>query len=185
MESAGMRASRTLVQGSTAGGPHASAGPTRVPTPGCRSRPAGLARGRRRNVVATGYRSARSDRPWLEVLDVISVPRSLAAPSGKAYVTNPGIDGSTLLSTRLGGEARALSTSSAAVWTDRGQLTDFLPAVSRRGRTSRSSGGGPSRPPGAPSSGRRALPRSPRHPRRARLPRLPPGAARAGRARSH
>ena len=81
---------QSFVQGSTAGGPQASAGPTRVPTPGCRSRPAGLARGRRRNAVATGYRSARSDRPWLEVLDVISVPRSLAAPSGKTYVTNPG-----------------------------------------------------------------------------------------------
>ena len=78
------------VQGSTAGGPQASAGPTRVPTPGCRSRPAGLARGRRRNAVATGYRSARSDRPWRKVLDVISVPRSLAAPSGKTYGTNPG-----------------------------------------------------------------------------------------------
>ena len=32
---------QSFVQGSTAGGPQASAGPTRVPTPGCRSRPAG------------------------------------------------------------------------------------------------------------------------------------------------
>src|SRR4029079_17946966 len=48
--------------------------------------PPGSPRVRRRNAVATGYRSARSDRPWLEVLDVISVPRSLAAPSGKTYV---------------------------------------------------------------------------------------------------
>jgi len=112
---------QTTSRGRRPSGPQASAGPTRVPTPGCRSRPAGLARGRRRNAVATGYRSARSDRPWLEVLDVISVPRSLAAPSGKTYGTNLAGSGSTLLSTRFGPAGDRLSTSYAPLWTERGQ----------------------------------------------------------------
>ena len=117
----GMRASRASSRGRRPVGPRAPAGPTRVPTPGCRSRPAGLARGRRRNAVASGYRSARSDRPWLEVLDVISVPRSLAAPSGKTYVTNQALGGSTLLSTSFGRGPAEVSTSYAPLWTEGGQ----------------------------------------------------------------
>jgi hypothetical protein len=87
-------------------------------------------RGRRRNVVATGYRSARSDRPWLEVLDVISVPRSLAAPSGKTYGTNLAVSGSTLLSTRFGPADGRLSTSCAPLWTERGQPHSNAPEPS-------------------------------------------------------
>src|SRR4029079_9772771 len=84
-------------------GPACSCGPdestdTGMPVTSRRARP-GYGAGTPSRPV---YRSARSDRPWLEVLDVISVPRSLAAPSGKTYVTNPGVGGSTLLSTSFG-----------------------------------------------------------------------------------
>ena len=129
--------------------------------------------GRRRNAVATGYRSARSDLPWLKVLDVISVPRSLAAPSGKTYLTNSSHLWSTTLSTSFASSPVAVSTSYAPMWTGRGQgppdrTAAHRTAVILRARTSRSSEGVPLPPHANRNTGRLVRPTARRRALRAR-----------------
>src|SRR6185503_9774918 len=82
-----------------------------------RARP-GTAQERRRDRV-----QKRPKRPALArgPLDVISVSSTLAAPSGKTYVTNPTPAGSMLLSTSFAASPAELSTSCAPLWTLRGQ----------------------------------------------------------------
>src|SRR6185369_13168670 len=96
-------------------------GETDQPRDGDRIAPGGHATGRHLGGVTTGHRSARSDRLGGRSLDAISVPRSLAAPSGKTYGTERPVRGSTRLSTSSPGAASPPSTISEAVWTGRGQ----------------------------------------------------------------
>ena len=114
-----------------------------------------------------------------KVLDAISGPAVLSAPSGKTYGTVATVDGSTRLSTKFRRWPRSVSTKTSGavdkVWTavaarhgSRG-----LAAVSRPSRTSRSSATWTSPPTEARSSGRRGATRSARGRRRPPRPGRP------------
>ena len=114
--------------------PATSAGPTDVPTPGCRSRPAEPLGDGAGTPSRPSTEAPEATGPGSKNLDVISVLRSLAAPSGKTYLTNPSHCRSTTLSTSCNRSSGWLSTSYAPLWTNRGQphRTALLPSAAER-----------------------------------------------------
>ena len=134
------------------------AGPTSVSTPGCRSRPVG----RSLTTAAVRRRRRGNEAPeatggGAEVLDAISGPSILSAPSGKTYVTGGPTGWVNAVIHEVAGRGRTgIHELSAAV--DRLWRT----TVSRPSRTSRSSATSRSPRTGARSSGRHAAARSSR-----------------------
>jgi hypothetical protein len=163
------RAARVFVQGSTARGPLPlrpdGSTDTGMPVASRRAPGDGIGMPSR-----PGTEAPEATGPGPGSLDVISVPRSLAAPSGKTNGARRARVGSTRLSTRLGQGYPVVSTSYAPLWTCRGQILGPMAGrcvasaiggpISRRGRTSRyAAGGRSSRRSAARSNGRREPPR--------------------------
>ena len=145
--------------------PAGFAGPTEVPTPGCRSRPVGPPRGRPgRRPSRPGKEAPEATGAERKVLDVISVPRSWRPLRARRTVRAGGRDGSTRLSTNSApGAGRAVHELSAACGQRCGQ--SLAPTAARARQPPRANisilGRSPSPPPAAPSSDRPRAPRSP------------------------
>ena len=119
-------------------GPATSAGPTRVPTPGCRSRPAEPPGDGAGTPSRPGTEAPEATGPGSKNLDVISVLRSLAAPSGKTKITNPLHPRSTTLSTSfsptLPMSIHELRTTVDSPWKTRDALTPLSRGSPKEGR---------------------------------------------------
>ena len=140
-------------------GPVDFAGPTGVSTPGCRSRPVGrsspatVVRRRRR-----GNEAPEATGGGAEVLDAISGPSILSAPSGKTYVTGRPPGRVNAVIHELAGSGRSgiheLSAAVDRLWRTAPSAAHREHLDLRQASTSPRSG--------ARSSGRRGAARSPR-----------------------
>ena len=118
----GVRASGNASRGKTAEA-RFDGSPTDVPTPGCRSQSVGRSSSGRERPKPSGPDNEAPEATGVEQRPLMRSRflRFLTAPSGKTYGRARDLRGSTDLSTKTAQPRCRVSTSSAPMWTSRGQ----------------------------------------------------------------